>query len=165
MHLIAINKESLILSNKLIAGIFAGTLAGITIAVLLNAKTDNHSKEKDERIFTGTIAGIYITFLLNAKKDNDIKEEEDSLTENDTLDKANEFLLQTRRKAEKMIADAELKSNSILEEAGKILFHAKEKTSALHYGHNDTALEDISRIKKEKENIIEDFKRKLESDL
>ena len=136
MHLIAINKESLILSNKLIAGIFAGTLAGISIAV-----------------------------LLNAKKDNDIKEEEDSLTENDTLDKANEFLLQTRRKAEKMIADAELKSNSILEEAGKILFHAKEKTSALHYGHNDTALEDISRIKKDIENIIEDFKRKLESDL
>lgn len=122
------------MSNKLIAGIFAGALAGISIAV-----------------------------LLNAKKDYD--EEEDSLTENDNLDKANEYLLLARRKAEKMIADAELKSNSILEEAGKILFHAKEKTSALHYGHNDTALEEISRIKKEIENIIEDFKRKLESDL
>ena len=122
------------MSNKLIAGIFAGALAGISIAV-----------------------------LLNAKKDYD--EEEDSLTENDNLDKANEYLLIARRKAEKMIADAELKSNSILEEAGKILFHAKEKTSALHYGHNDTALEEISRIKKDIENIIEDFKRKLESDL
>ena len=122
------------MSNKLIAGIFAGALAGISIAV-----------------------------LLNAKKDYD--EEEDSLTENDNLDKANEYLLLARRKAEKMIADAELKSNSILEEAGKILFHAKEKTSALHYGHNDTALEEISRIKKDIENIIEDFKRKLESDL
>ena len=122
------------MSNKLIAGIFASALAGISIAV-----------------------------LLNAKKDYD--EEEDSLTENDNLDKANEYLLLARRKAEKMIADAELKSNSILEEAGKILFHAKEKTSALHYGHNDTALEEISRIKKDIENIIEDFKRKLESDL
>jgi len=124
------------LSNKLIAGIFAGALAGISIAV-----------------------------LLNAKKDIDINEEEDSLTENDTLDKANEFLLHARRKAEKMIADAELKSSSLLEEAGKILFHAKEKTSTMHYEHKDTALEEISRLKKDIDNIIEEFKRKLESDL
>ncbi len=122
------------MSNKLIAGIFAGALAGISIAV-----------------------------LLNAKKDYD--EEEDSLTENDNLDKANEYLLLARRKAEKMIADAELKSSSLLEEAGKILFHAKEKTSTMHYEHKDTALEEISRLKKDIDNIIEEFKRKLESDL
>jgi len=121
------------LSNKLIAGIFAGALAGISIAVLLNAKKEN---------------------------DN----EEDSLPENDNPDKANEYLLLARKKAEKMIADAEFKSSSILEEAGKILFQAKEKTSTLHYGNKDTALEEISRLKKEIENIIGDFKRKLESD-
>lgn len=124
------------MSNKLIAGIFAGALAGISIAVLLKAKIE---------------------------KDN--YEEENSLTENDNLDKANEFLLLARRKAEKMISDAEFKSSSILEEAGKILFHAKEKTSTLHYGHKDTALEEISRLKKDIESVIEDFKRKLESDL
>ncbi len=114
-------------------------------------------------IIAGALAGISITVLLHASREND-HEEEDCLTDTDKLDKANEFLLHARRKAEKMISDAEHKSSSILEEAGKILLLAKTKTSSLHFDHRESALEEISKLKKDIENTIEDFKRKLDLD-
>jgi len=123
------------LSNKLLAGIIAGAIAGISAAV-----------------------------IFSAKRENDLYEDEDQETENDNLDRANEYLIHARTKAEKMISDAAHKSSSILEEAGKILSLAKTKTSSLHFDHRESALEEIRKLKKDIENTIEDFKRKLDLD-
>ncbi len=62
-----------------------------------------------------------------------------------------------------MLKDAELKSSSILEEAGFILLKAKEKTSEIHYDIEDTATDEINKLKEEIDKSVEEFRKKLGS--
>lgn len=123
------------MSNKLLAGILTGMLAGISIAYVINFR----DKE-------------------NGFWDNE------SPDENDKLDKASQYLLNAKNKADEMIEDAANRSHSILEDAGRILSEAKEKTSALHYDHIETAEKEFMKIKVDIDKTIEEFKRRLDSD-
>ena len=72
-------------------------------------------------ILTGMLAGISIAFIFNSKgKESDIWDEDNS-DDNDKLDRARQYLLKAKSKADEMIEDAAFRSNSILEDAGKIL--------------------------------------------
>ena len=105
-------------------------------------------------ILTGMLAGISIAFIFNSKgKESDIWDEDNS-DDNDKLDRARQYLLKAKSKADEMIEDAAFRSNSILEDAGKILSAAKEKTSVLHFEHAETAEKEFLKIKEDIDKTI-----------
>ena len=115
-------------------------------------------------ILAGIVTGISITLIINLKSKYPGNHDEDSNYENDKLDEASHYLLKARNKADEIVAEAASKSSSILEEAGRILSLAKAKTSSLHFEHKETADAEINKIREEIEITIEDFKKRLNPD-
>lgn len=112
-------------------------------------------------IAAGILIGISIPVLLKFKREEELFSDEDLSDENDMLHKANHYLMLAKNKVDEMVIAAEQKSNSYLTEAGKILSLAKEKTSAIHFEHNNLAEEEIDKIKAEVDQSIEKFKREF----
>ena len=115
-------------------------------------------------IITGVLTGLSIAAILMLRKEEGKYSDQEEVVEAGDPDNAGRYLLLARKEVDKMIAEAAVKSDSILEEAGKILSSAKEKTSQLHYEHMETAKEEIIRIKKEIEDVIEDFNNRLNAE-
>ncbi|MBK8554027.1 MAG: hypothetical protein IPL53_24460 [Ignavibacteria bacterium] len=112
-------------------------------------------------IAAGILIGISIPALLKFKREEELFSDEDLSDENDMLHRANHYLKLAKSKVDEMVTEAEQKSNSYLTEAGKILSLAKEKTSAIHFEHNNLAEEEIDKIKAEVDRSIEKFKREF----
>lgn len=107
---------------------------------------------------TAGIAGA--SLILLRKNDFSISPQE-MYHEDDLLEHANDYLLNARREAGEIVKDAEEKSNLLIEEAGKKLSLVKEKTDELHNKISEGRIEEAMKIKNELENIIVDFKSKL----
>jgi F0F1-type ATP synthase membrane subunit b/b' len=83
-------------------------------------------------LIAGVLAGISIPVIIKYRKEEDLFSDEDLSHQNILLDKANRYLINARNEATKIIDHAEEKSHSLVEQAGKILSTAKEKTTRLH---------------------------------
>ncbi|MEO8665978.1 MAG: hypothetical protein ABI462_10815 [Ignavibacteria bacterium] len=118
-------------------------------------------------IAIGTLLGLAVPVILKFRKERELFSDEDLSDDgehNSMLDEANDFLLSTRKKVNEMVKDAEIKSGSILNDAATILSKAKDKTSEIHYDMQDSARDEINKLKEEIEKSIVEFKKKLDSE-
>ncbi len=112
-------------------------------------------------IGAGILIGLSIPALLRFNREENLFSDEDLSNDNDMLNKANHYLILAKNKVDEMVNEAEQESNSLLTEAGRILSTAKEKTSAIHFQHENFAEEDIDKIKAEIEKSIEELNKRI----
>ncbi len=109
----------------------------------------------------GIAAGTAAAFLIRFRNENSLINEDNGDDENDLLDKANNYLLLAKNKVEEMVKKAETESMSLLDEAGNILSRVKDSTARVHNSESEGIYSDMEKTKKEIEEIIDNFRKKL----
>lgn len=109
----------------------------------------------------GIAAGTAAAFLIRFRNENSLIPDDNGDDENDLLDKANNYLLLAKNKVEEMVKKAETESMSLLDEAGNILSRVKDSTARVHSSESEEIYSDMEKTKKEIEEIIDNFRKKL----
>lgn len=109
----------------------------------------------------GAAAGTAAAFLIKFRNKISSNPQNEFDDENDLLDKANDYLLLAKNKVEAMVKQAEAESVSLLDEAGNILSKVKDTTARAHSSESEEIFGDIEKTKKEIEEIIDNFRKKL----
>lgn len=109
----------------------------------------------------GMAAGTAAAFLFRFRNENSLSPDNEGDDENDLLDKANNYLLLAKNKVEEMVKNAETESMSLLDEAGNILSRVKDSTARVHSNESEEIYNDMEKTKKEIEEIIDNFRKKL----